>query len=153
MIYSALHIHINAFGNENQEYITREFSVKCFENGAHGVMSMLNQIFFNADHKENHNVRLQSLKNQLVEVFHDEQWVTKGFHEAVSNMITISSGKIINDALPIVQETRSAMEVVTSLNEMQNMEPNMKKSINEKTRAKLVERRKKTKVTIVEVSQ
>lgn len=158
MVDNSIHVHINGFGNENTEYITRDFAVKCLEKGALGIMPMMEEIFFNEQHAENHNVRLRSLKNMLVEVFQHQankeklktlgdgeegsgKWVTQGFHDTVDRMIVKSSGEICKEACPVATiNTNNIDDVSTNMNEIRNVPYTMQRRIKEKTKAKLVER-------------
>ena len=191
MVDNSVHVHINGFGNENTEYISQDFAVRCLEKGARGIMPMLEQIFFNEQHTENHNVRLRSLKNMLVEVFerqatnaeninithelqtnacsspqHQHQqdgitsgnasvasasvngsgkWVTQGFHDTVDQMIVKSSGEICKEALHVFPINTSTIDnVSTNMNEIRNLRVTMERRLKEKTKAKLVERQRKT---------
>jgi hypothetical protein len=136
-----VHIHINDFGKENKDYITTEFAVQCFEKGAHGIISMLDEIYFNKEHAENHNIRLRSLKNMLVDVLDDQKWVPKGLNDTVKRMISDSSDEIVKEAFPIVKDTLPIDEVAATASEIQNVTFQMSQSIKERTKAKLVERR------------
>ena len=106
---------------------------------------MLDKIYFNEEHKENHNIRMQSLKNALVEVFQDTTWVTKGMNDVLGRMITVSSGKILEDAYPVVKDKYTPEDLATNMSELGNVEPGMHRKIKEKAKAKLVQRRKTQK--------
>jgi len=150
---NSIHIHINNFGSENKEYITRDFAIKCFDKGANGIFSMLDQIFFNEEHTENHNVRLRSLNNRLVEVMNEKKWVTKGLNDTVGQMINISSNEIIKEAFPVARNTHSVDDVLTNMNEIQVVESKANKHIREKTIAKLVNRGRSKGRTVSKTAQ
>lgn len=134
-----IHLHINSFGQEKLEHITREFANRCFLMGGYGVQPMLDKIYFDNDCPENHNVKLKSLKNKLVEVFREEQWIPAGMFEIIENMLTKSITQILCSLdKSILQPTE---EVLVSMNSIQNMKPNMKKRIHDSTRGKLAARR------------
>ena len=48
---------INCCGKENMSYISDEFIIQCILNGINGVCELINEIHFNKDHPENHNIR------------------------------------------------------------------------------------------------
>jgi len=136
-----IHIHVNDFGKENKEYITSEFAVSCFEKGAHGIINMLDEIYFNNEHTENHNIRLRSLKNMLVDVLHDQRWVAKGLNDTLKRMIAESSEEILKEAYPIMRYLQPITDVSTNSDEIRNISFQMSQKLKEKVKAKLVERR------------
>lgn len=136
-------IHINNFGQENLDYLTSEFAMKCFEKGAYGIISMIDEIYFNDDHTENNNVRLRSINNKLVEVMKDKSWVTASLSDTIGKMIYISKGKILEHAGPIVtSELHENMEAHEKLHAIASPKHEMKNNIKEKMAATLYERRK-----------
>jgi hypothetical protein len=137
-----IYITYQNFGEENKEYITAEFARQCFENGESGIISMLNKIYFNEEHNENHNVRMKSLKNQLVDVFSNQKWVTKGFNDTVKKMINTSSDEIMKEVIPTIMSREPSIELLNNMTEVSTASPKLHKTIKEKTKAALVERQK-----------
>lgn len=90
-----IHIHLNPFGKENTSFITDDLRRKCLINGNMGLQAMLFDIYFNKDHPENHNVKLQSLRNQHVFIYTiDETWIRKHLDDAVLTMVQTSQIEI-----------------------------------------------------------
>lgn len=67
-------IVINNFGNENTGYITPELLTYCLSNPKKGISYLIEQIHYNKDYPENHNLRCKSLKNNVFERFVNAQW-------------------------------------------------------------------------------
>lgn len=135
-------IIINNFGNENMEYITQEFVVKCFNKGTNGIMTMFHNIYFNNEHKENHNVRLRSTKSELVEVLDNEKWVPRDLSETIKSMVGKSRRKIIDDIRPNIQEKDLVdYETLMNMNSIQNHSKMDSYSFKRQARARLLERR------------
>jgi len=133
-----INIQINNFGNENKDYITREFILKCLENGGHGVGAMVDRIYFDDAHPENHNVKLASLKHSYVEVKKDTDWIPQGLDTTLESMIRNASYDIICNS-----EAEEANENNVELyNSIQNLEPKLEKKIKDKSKSKLIARRK-----------
>lgn len=137
-----VHLPLNTFGHENKEYISKEFAIECFRRGAFGLLSMMDSIYFNPEHTENHNVRMKSLKNMLVEVYGGDSWICRGFNEAVDEMIGVSRREIIREVSAHPNIEISLDEMVYSMNSLQNLHSSMAKKIKERTKAKLEDRRK-----------
>jgi hypothetical protein len=142
-----IYITYHNFGEENKDYITAEFARDCFEKGENGIISMLNKIYFNEEHNENHNVRMKSLKNQLVDVFSNKKWVTKGFNDTVKKMIHTSSDEIMKEVIPTIMTQEPTLELLNNMTEVSSASPKLQKTIKEKTKAALVERQKHTEHT------
>lgn len=106
---------------------------------------MLDKIYFDPEHPENHNVELTSLKNSLVNVFMNGDWVAQGLNNTIQNMITNSTLTIRNHPV-VVDAVKDAMkqkdnDIMHKYGEFTKIEPSMQKKIQERTKAKLVARR------------
>lgn len=69
-----INIQLNNFGQENTSYLTPEFLTYCLSNPKKGMSSLIEQIHYNKDFPENHNLRCKSLKKNIFEKFVDTQW-------------------------------------------------------------------------------
>lgn len=136
-----IHIHVCDFGKENLEHITEEFAKQCLSKGHHGIVPMIDKIYFNKEHPENHNIQLTSLKHGVVEVHKDNKWVPQGLHETIDTMIVKSSSEIINRVAPIMEVNEDTVHNISSIS---NMNSSHKKKIKECTKGKLIARRKFT---------
>jgi len=87
-IYNINNIQVNNFGAETYEHITDEFVKHCLMNKVQGAKNLIERIHFSDEVPENNNVRLKSLKNNIVEVKKNEKWVAKSCNEALETMIT-----------------------------------------------------------------
>jgi len=90
-----LNITLNNFGNESYNHISEEFIKKCIMNNISGVKSLIERIHFSDEAPENKNIRLKSIKNNLVEVSNDDKWIVKDANEAMETMIN-KGCKILN---------------------------------------------------------
>lgn len=140
-----LHFHLNAFGNETKEHISREFAIECFKKGAYGILDMLDKIYFDNNAPENHNIKIRSLKNMLVEVFKDPHWEVRGFHDTVDGMISMSRNEIIKDI--DYNQLLTNEELLFTLQNIMNPPSYRVKNIKEHTKARLVQRREHTTET------
>ena len=140
-----VNIHINAFGQENVEHITTEFAKACLELGVFGVIPMLDKIYFNKEHPENFNVKLQSMKNSLVEVKTKDEWQPQGLYGTVDRMLDNSGNHIICKATPGLSHVDLASDkIVGQIDSIKNIKPEAKRKLREHTKARLVQRRNET---------
>lgn len=136
-----IHIHLRDFGQENIEHITQEFARYCLSLGHHGIVPMIDKIYFDADHPENHNVHLQSLKHGVVEVHKNSQWVPQGMTDTIDTMINTSTKHIISTMSPSIS-TDSTHDMIANVASIADLKPSHKKNIREKTKGRLLARRK-----------
>ncbi len=133
-----IQINITNFNSENTEYITEDFARRCFESGVHGVNPMIDKLYFEEEHPENHNVKLKSLNHSLVEIHTDKGWIPHGLYNVIDRMISNSTGTIL---LKIQHMPMNIEEDAYRMNAIQNITPEHKRKIRERTKSKLVARR------------
>jgi uncharacterized C2H2 Zn-finger protein len=133
-------ININNFGQENKEYIAIEFIRQCLSQGSYGISPMIDKIYFDPEHPENHNVSLESFKNRLVKVVQENKWQLSSLLNTVDSMISKASNFIISTlAQEIIEKVEE--DTLTNVHAIQSIEPNMKKRIREHTKGRLARRR------------
>lgn len=138
---------VNNFGEENMEYVTKEFALACFEKGAHGILAMLKEIFFNYEHTENHNVQLKSLNNRLVKVMENKEWVTRALDPTLDTMIGLSQNKIIADSSEALKREidNGNSNLIYKMQEINGHNNKQKKDLKNRAIAVLDDIRDKTK--------
>jgi hypothetical protein len=67
-------VSLNSFGNENVSYLSHEFLSYCLMNPKMGMKTLIENIHYNKDYPENHNVRCKSLKQNVFERYIDSEW-------------------------------------------------------------------------------
>lgn len=65
---------INAYGNEKTEHLTHDFLSHCLLNPSKGLPSLIENIHYNKEFPENHNLRCKSLKQNIFEKYVDSEW-------------------------------------------------------------------------------
>ena len=128
-------LQIRNFGEENKDYITNAFLLQCYNNGYYGLIEMIENVYFNNDHPENHNVRIGSLKNKYLEIHKDDKWVPQGINETLNRMINITASDIILN----VDDTEKEIEKII---EIQNPDLKKEKLLKESINGKLIARKK-----------
>ena len=131
-------IQIRNFGDENKEYITNAFLLDCYKNGYYGLVEMIEEIYFNKEHPENHNVRIGSFKNKYFEIHNDNNWIPQGINETLNRMINTAATDII---LNVDEEHK--FKQLDKVIEIQNPDAKKEKLLKETINSKLIARRKK----------
>ena len=130
-------IEIRNFGDENKEYITNAFLLDCYKNGYYGLIEMIEKIYFNKEHPENHNVRIGSFKNKYFEIHNDNNWIPQGINETLNRMINTAATDII---LNVDEENK--FKEIDKVIEIQNPDAKKEKYLKETINGKLIARRK-----------
>lgn len=77
--------NIKNFGNENMEHITKEFLNSCLL--TNNIVPLIETIHFDKEHPENHNVKLKSTKQELMETYIDGKWIITDKDETLDELI------------------------------------------------------------------
>jgi len=77
---------LRSFGLENTQYLTDDFLRKMSYHTTTGIPEIARQIHFNPEHPENHNVRVVTKRDRLVERFVGGKWVMSPHYEVVNMM-------------------------------------------------------------------
>ena len=67
-------ITINAFGEEKVDYITDEKKIEYCKESYDSFKTYLNDVHFNPDHPENHNIKLQNKKEKICLIMENNKW-------------------------------------------------------------------------------
>ena len=83
-----IHIHINAFGDENIEYLDDRTINDCIHRIYRSVPAILEKIHFDPAHPENHNIRITNKKLPYASIMGDNQkWKTVDKKDAIEKMV------------------------------------------------------------------
>ncbi len=72
-----IHVTINHYGNESIDHIleNHDFMKRCAKSMLYqGIPNLLQKIHFDDEHPENQNVKLRSIKRDLMEIFSEDRW-------------------------------------------------------------------------------
>jgi hypothetical protein len=80
-------IELREFGNENIDHILNNFQFlyDCFY--ARDVVKLIEYIYTDPVHPENHNVRLQNQRMKLMEKFLNKSWKTQDMDEMLQQLV------------------------------------------------------------------
>lgn len=138
-------INVNSFGQENKDYIAIEFVRFCLNMGGHGISPMIDKIYFDPEHPENHNVHLESFKNSLVKVVRDNKHELASLLNTVDTMMSRAASLIVTtmskEILDLMKSEATASDTMNNVSSIQNIKPEMKKRIRDHTKSRLAHRR------------
>lgn len=80
-----IQINIRDFGHENISYLPTDFLTSCFVNK--DMVGLLSNLYCDKDHPENHNVRIRSLKRNLIETRVENRWIVQDEDDALTESI------------------------------------------------------------------
>ena len=84
-------ININAFGNENTDYIDDKAILACIGRIYKSIPSLLEKIHFDPKHPENHNIKITNKKLPYASVMgNNQKWKTVDRKDAIETMVTNS---------------------------------------------------------------
>jgi len=72
-------ITINAFGKENTDYLIKDpnykkFMIGCLQKHEQGIIELIEHIYYNQEHPENHNVRKVSKNDKFMKTYNGNKW-------------------------------------------------------------------------------
>jgi hypothetical protein len=83
-----INININAFGNEKTDYIDEKAFITCISQVYKSIPYLLEQMHFNPNHPENHNIKINNKKLPYASVMGDNQkWKTVDRKGAIESMV------------------------------------------------------------------
>jgi hypothetical protein len=88
-IGTQVNININAFGNENIDYIDNMSILACIDRVYRSIPSLLEKIHFDPEHPENHNIKITNKKLPYASVMgNNQKWKTVDRKGAIDTMVS-----------------------------------------------------------------
>lgn len=69
-----INVSLNNFGHEDVSYLSSDFLSYCLLNPRKGMTQLIENIHYNVEYPENHNLRCKSLKQNVFERYVDSEW-------------------------------------------------------------------------------
>lgn len=83
-----LTININAFGNENLDYLTDQVIIQCIGKVYGAIPTIIEKIHFNPEHPENHNIKITNKKMPHASIMcTDNKWKMVDREYAISTLV------------------------------------------------------------------
>lgn len=80
-----INIHLKDFGLESQEHLSKELLTRCFADKK--LVELIENLHFDQNCPQNHNVRLKSKKQELMEIFSNGKWQLKDQDQTLTELI------------------------------------------------------------------
>jgi hypothetical protein len=81
-------ININAFGNENTDYLDDKTIIQCIERVYKSIPTLLEKIHFHPEHPENHNIKITNKKLPYACIMgQNKKWKTVHRKDAIETMV------------------------------------------------------------------
>ena len=78
-------ININNFNQEKTDYIDPEFIKNCLKDK--NMIQLIEKIYFDPNHPENHNVRIKNMNKNLLEYYNNKKWIIATKDQVIKDMI------------------------------------------------------------------
>ena len=83
-----IHIHINAFGQENIDYLDDKAIIACIDRVYKSIPALIEKIHFDPEHPENHNIKITNKKLPYASVMGDNsKWKMVDKKDAIETMV------------------------------------------------------------------
>ena len=85
IIINNLNIIMNNFGQEDRSYISKEIMHKCLDDFQ--IIPLIEELYFNHDHPENHTIKLKSEKKGRVLLRQNDAWIEEDMNSSIGTLI------------------------------------------------------------------
>lgn len=136
--------HLRNFGSENMQAIPQEFIRNCFMNL--DIRDLLENLHFDDNFPENQNVRLISLKNEIMELYKNDKWyatsLLQGMQELIKQACYIFRSFYYKNKKHVYDDVGDGVEnLLDQLEELDNMNEKLIKPIKQELTALLFSKR------------
>lgn len=140
-----IHIGIKEFGQENMDALPDPFIRNCFMNL--DVRDLLENLHCDPDYPENHNIRIVSLKRQLMELYKNDKWTTvtlpNGLNQMINNACRIFKTFYNANKQDVEEDVGDELEdVLDKLEEMSKLNETVVKPLRDELAAMLYGQKK-----------
>lgn len=81
-------ININAYGNENMEYLTDNVIKKCIEKIYNSIPIFVEKLHFHPQHPENHNVKIKNQRQPFIKILTEEnEWKLANKNDTIESLM------------------------------------------------------------------
>ena len=80
-------IHINNYGCENINYLDKDYLNNLLEGAFTALPKLIENIHFNPEHPENHNIKITNKKQPFVKVLKNDQWHLQDKQETLDHLL------------------------------------------------------------------
>ena len=86
-------ITINAFGKEDISYLIdspdyKKFMIECLKEREQGIMKLMDQMYYNDSHPENHNIKKTNKKDKFMKAYDGTKWTLILASDGLNKILT-----------------------------------------------------------------
>tara|TARA_Y100000768_G_scaffold387694_1_gene379884 strand:- start:14889 stop:15812 length:924 start_codon:yes stop_codon:yes gene_type:complete len=82
-----ININLNNYGSENVDYINKKELTRLLTGAFHAIPKLVENIHFNPEHPENHNIKITNKKEPYIKVRKDNKWQLQDKKETLENLV------------------------------------------------------------------
>ena len=82
-----INININNYGNENTEYLNKEYLNNLLNGAFSAIPKLIEKIHFNPNHPENHNIKITNKKEPYIKVRKNDKWELQDKKETLETLV------------------------------------------------------------------
>jgi hypothetical protein len=82
-----INVALNNFGQESLDHISQSMLDKFVKEIRTGVAKLIDEIHFNPNVPQNHNVRIQNVKGRTLAVYKNNEWCVQDMSEVINHLI------------------------------------------------------------------
>jgi hypothetical protein len=136
-------IVVNNYGKENTEYLTAEKIVQLLNRPYDSIQDLIKMLHFNADHPENHNVKITNKKEPFALVWNDPIWELRKKKTVVKDMVDKGYMMIDNTHDEVSNDTKENKKYLKFQNNFEDSASNIKELIEDETEIMIINETKK----------
>jgi hypothetical protein len=133
-------IVVNNYGKENTDYLTAEKIAQLLNRPYDSIQDLIKMLHFNADHPENHNVKITNKKEPFALVWNDPIWELRKKKTVVKDMVD-KGYTMIDMTHDDIEKTNK--KYVNFQNNFEDDESNIKDLIEDETEIMIINETKK----------
>jgi chaperonin cofactor prefoldin len=126
-----VNLHLRNFGEENMDALLDREIGDCFLNLQ--FKDMVEQLHYNEEYPENHNIRIKSMKRKMMEIYDSNKWNITSFKEGLPKLV-IQIQKIFEDYAKrnnqTIKNEMTQDELIVNLDALNRIKNMDKKLIN-----------------------
>ena len=136
-------IVVNNYGKENTEYLTAEKIVQLLNRPYDSIQDLIKMLHFNADHPENHNVKITNKKEPFALVWNDPIWELRKKKTVIKDMVDKGYMMIDNSHDEVSHEFKENKKYLKFQNNFEDDASNIKELIEDETEIMIINETKK----------
>ena len=99
-----IQININNYGDENKDYISRDYLIELLKKPFQAIPELIKFIHFNDEHPENQNIKLPNKKQPYVKIRKNNKWELADRKETINDLIDQKHSELNNTDFSLIND-------------------------------------------------